>query len=351
MKMTVAGRSNQEWVYNDVGGTSASRNENFTFNLTGTHTFVSTCTNGAGTDYSLTIVITVTGSDVLNAFAATAFTVSAPTSNGYTNGVSGDWTMDGPANISYSVTLDHAATASDPVFIVGSNGSVTLTSGTSYSATVSLSTGTHAIRVFRSAQVPLTNVTLSISKSGAGVFRAISGTGMCTASNYTNLRPVVTVSGITGYYHFNVRDCTNQTDNNSAANLNNASDSQTAIASTTGNTISFIEFVNYSAGFSAPVVSPSEYNTYSMYVIADGSGVSDVYFLSGNWAVLLYHNSTIPAYSIFYTGICAASIYQTERGDAGLDYSCGAGYTSPTAPYSGPGGGAVDRWNYPIAAF
>ena len=322
--MTITGRSNFEWLYYTTG-TNVSKAESYTFNLTGSHTFISQATNGAGTSYSTPITVNVTGADVLQDFACTNFTVSGPCANGNGNALSANWSTDNTSTITYTVNWTHPASVTNAVMVVGPiGGGIYITSGTSYTAThPSVGSGPKYVLVYRTGATPVDNVTITVSNSGAGIVRSVYGKGLNTCADYTSLPVNVTVNGITGYYHYNRRDCTNEIDNNSGNNLNSGTETRSSIPATSGNTIGMVEFVNHNASFTPIVQSPTEFETWLLFVRANYAGIATVKYLTPNWAVWTYTQSGIPPYTEVYSGYCAGGIVEILAGDARLDYTCG----------------------------
>lgn len=161
------------------------------------------------------------------------------------------FTMAGSAFISLAANWTRAATSDDPV-VIKVNGSTvaTLTSSeTSYSTYYSLSSNT----TFQFVRNSLTGdtATLTVAKiSGSG--NMINVSGRCLTTAYTAMD--LNVSGITGTYDYNIRNCTTGT-NTSYTSLSNSSQ-PTTTGTINPSAISFIEFVNTGAGFSSPSLSP-----------------------------------------------------------------------------------------------
>ena len=160
-------------------------------------------------------------------------------------------TMSGTAYISLAASWTRAATGDDPVIITanGSTVATLISSETSYNTSQSLSSNTTF--GFSRNSLQGDTATLTFGKlSGFGY--ATNVAGRCLTTPFTAM--VLNVSGITGTYDYNIRNCTTNTNASFTSLSNNQQFADTLV--TTPSAISFIEFVNTGAGFSSPLLSP-----------------------------------------------------------------------------------------------
>lgn len=346
MKYTLVGRENFQntslppFTYN---GTAASFGQTYFFNLTGSYNLRAEATNSFGQSTSTNIHLIVTGSDVSESFEATRFEVYGRTSNGIENAIVAEWTNKNPLGLRYVVSFTPTASVSNPATIIGLGGTRLINGESTWSASYSaLAANPYTLGYFRDSESPLSTVTMSIvNVSGSGNLTRVAAQGLVTNPNFASpARLTIRVGGITGSYHYNIRNCTEDTNTTSGQLM---APTQTASVSIgAANEINLIEFVSYRSNFDQRFRSASFYDTYLMYATGDGGGVSEFKFLDRNWRPLTYTNSTIGPFNTVPTGVCGYSVVQIIRGNGYTDPASGCeGFVPPEPPYSASSGGMV----------
>ena len=160
-------------------------------------------------------------------------------------------TISGTVSMSLAASWTRAASGDDPVIITanGSTVATLISSETSYNTSQSLSSNTTF--GFSRNSLQGDTATLTFGKlSGFGY--ATNVAGRCLTTPFTAM--VLNVSGITGTYDYNIRNCTTNTSAPFTSLSNNQQFADTLV--TTPPAISLIEFVNTGAGFSPDILSP-----------------------------------------------------------------------------------------------
>jgi len=192
------------------------------------------------------------GPTVVPVFAFTSATLVGATYYNEINSLILGVSITGSAFISISANWTRAATGDDPVIIkVDGSAVATLTSfETSYINYYALNSQNITFGFSRNSLQGDT-ATLTFGKlSGFGY--ATNVAGRCLTTPFTAM--VLNVSGITGVYDYNIRNCTTGANAPFASLSNNQQFADTLV--TAPSAISFIEFVNTGAGFSSPLLSP-----------------------------------------------------------------------------------------------
>ena len=185
-------------------------------------------------------------------FAFTSATLVGATYYNEINSLILGVSITGSAFISISANWTRAATGDDPVIIkVDGSAVATLTSfETSYINYYALNSQNITFGFSRNSLQGDT-ATLTFGKlSGFGY--ATNVAGRCLTTPFTAM--VLNVSGITGTYDYNIRNCTTNTSASFTSLSNNQQFADTLV--TTPPAISLIEFVNTGAGFSPDILSP-----------------------------------------------------------------------------------------------
>ena len=161
-------------------------------------------------------------------------------------------TISGTVSMSLAASWTRDASGDDPVIITanGSTVATLISSETSYSTYYALNSQNITFGFSRNSLQGDT-ATLTFGKlSGFGY--ATNVAGRCLTTPFTAM--VLNVSGITGTYDYNIRNCTTNTSAPFTSLSNNQQFADTLV--TTPPAISLIEFVNTGAGFSPDILSP-----------------------------------------------------------------------------------------------
>mgnify|MGYP007026535993 FL=1 len=139
-----------------------------------------------------------------------------------------------------------------------------------------------------------------VKTGGNGILVGASARGLTFSGNDLKMR----VDGVSGTYHYNVRNCTTGT-SNSSSNLSYAS--QNTVATSTSPSIALIELVNYTDGFSSPTLSPTP--AYIIYPISDDNGDCAFTFVNSSFQNVFFSisgqpwNSRLDSYAVCGYGV------------------------------------------------
>lgn len=210
----------------------------------------------------------------------------------------------------YSISWTRPASPSDPVSLNGTDlGPITVTSGYSYSGTVSLGSGGHTLEISR-GPVAGDSVSLSVTNTGltAHMINA-SALGINTLLAAMTLQ----LGGIQGYYVYHVMNGTTSVNKEYVTPVTSTSFSVSSnvdsSVSPPPNAISLIEVASNQTYFSTVSATPPSYTTYGLNVTRDGSGNCNITYLDTNGWPYEYNVSGAPNSVSDYVG-CGYAIYQ-----------------------------------------
>lgn len=327
---------NQRWLYSTPfsfnGSYETTKSETYTFNANGTYTLTTYATNAYGQTTSTPIDVVVSGINVLDAPRFTGLTVTGTTYYGSTNALIARWTQDGSNTLSYSVQWSRPATVSDPVYITGLT-NLTITSGTSYSATTTNGAGDFTLGTYRNTTA-VDNATITISRNPASSGHLTKAQGQGWIS--TSYAVTMNVSGLTGYYRTNRRNCTLGI-NNTSAILNNSSETLTKLTDTdTPNSpaIGLVELIRYDGDFSSAVISPAAPSATLQWIhaISDELGRVSFRYIASDFSEKQYTAQTFPNTTLWFA-VCGYNITFVTFGWYGFSgQSCIGSSDNPEDP-------------------
>ena len=185
-------------------------------------------------------------------FEFTGLTVVGATKCSDTNAVVAGWTSAASQQVDATISWTRPATVEDPVNIILSwFGPVVLTDNSTsipYNDQ-GLNSGSHTIRFYRETDL-LDVGTIDVVYNLGG--KMTNGSALSWAASTNAL--ALDISGITGNYKYNVRDCTTPT-GSASGTLSNSSE-YISTGATGPTRIAFIEVLSTSGTFSSPTLSP-----------------------------------------------------------------------------------------------